>query len=348
MHNLKTFVEKNAFFVRIAAVVMIMACTVAALSQTAFAKTTYVITDGDQVMVHTTYATDPADVLNEAGLELTDTDTYEALPGDGVSEITVRRGMMVTIDYCGEQIQAVAYGETVGELFESLGIRPREVSDVSASMDDVTYDGMEITISTTINSAENYTVTIPYETIYQETDLLKAGTEVVLVQGAPGQKVCSAEVTYYNGLETDRLMLSEEFISQPINRVVAVGTGDGSKKNGKPIIGDGVIITGKGEVLTFTSRDTFKATAYCRVEEGGQITSTGTPTRVGAIAVDPRVIPYGTRMFIVTQDGKYIYGVATAEDCGGSIKGKRLDLFYETMDECVRFGVRDCDVYFLD
>jgi 3D (Asp-Asp-Asp) domain-containing protein len=52
-------------------------------------------------------------------------------------------------------------------------------------------------------------------------------------------------------------------------------------------------------------------------------------------------------MFIVTQDGKYIYGIATAEDCGGSIKGKRIDLFYETMPETVKFGIRDCDVYFL-
>ena len=52
-------------------------------------------------------------------------------------------------------------------------------------------------------------------------------------------------------------------------------------------------------------------------------------------------------MFIVTKDGSYIYGVATAEDCGGAIKGKRLDLFYETDPECRRFGIRNCDVYFL-
>lgn len=347
MHNLKTLIEKNALLVRAAAVMMVLVCTISVLSQTAFAKTTYVITDGDQVMVHTTYATDPADVLTEAGLELTDADTFETQPGDGVSEITVRRGMSVTIDYCGEQLEVVSYGETVGELFERLDIRPLEISEVSVSMEDEIFDGMVITISTTIVSVDTYTVSVPNQTIYQETDLLKAGTEVVLVQGSAGQKVCSAQVTYCNALETERVVLSEQVVSEPVDRVIAVGTGDGTKKNGKPIIGDGVIITGTGDVLTYTHRDTYKATSYCRTDVGGEITATGTVTRVGAIAVDPSVIPYGTRMFIMTKDGQYIYGVATAEDCGGSIKGKRLDLFYETEREAINFGIRYCDVYFL-
>ena len=114
-----------------------------------------------------------------------------------------------------------------------------------------------------------------------------------------------------------------------------------------PTFGDGVITLPSGEVLTYTHKEVFKATAYCPADEGGQVTALGTPTRVGAIAVDPSVIPYGTKMFIVSQDGQYIYGVAVAEDCGKSIKGNRIDLFYETDAECVKFGIRDCDVYFL-
>jgi 3D (Asp-Asp-Asp) domain-containing protein len=69
---------------------------------------------------------------------------------------------------------------------------------------------------------------------------------------------------------------------------------------------------------------------------------------VGAIAVDPTVIPYGTEMFIVSNDGKFIYGYAVAEDCGSSIKGNRIDLYYDSVEECNRFGIRDCTVYFLN
>ena len=65
--------------------------------------------------------------------------------------------------------------------------------------------------------------------------------------------------------------------------------------------------------------------------------------------MDPSVIPYGTRMFIVSNDGAYVYGVCTAEDTGHPdfISGNRIDLFYESHDQCIQFGVRDCTVYIL-
>ena len=117
---------------------------------------------------------------------------------------------------------------------------------------------------------------------------------------------------------------------------------------GKPIIEDGMIITPNGEVLTYTHSKVMKATAYNNQDPGCTIyTAIGTLCRVGAIAVDPTVIPYGTRMYIVSNDGKYIYGIAVAEDCGKSIKGDRIDLYFDTTDECWEFGIRNCTVYFL-
>jgi 3D (Asp-Asp-Asp) domain-containing protein len=78
------------------------------------------------------------------------------------------------------------------------------------------------------------------------------------------------------------------------------------------------------------------------------ITATGTTVHIGTVAVDPRLIAYGTRMFIVANDGSYVYGISTAEDCGSSIKGNRIDLYYDSVEECNRFGIRDCTVYFLN
>ena len=83
------------------------------------------------------------------------------------------------------------------------------------------------------------------------------------------------------------------------------------------------------------------------VKLGTIYTAIGTLCRVGAIAVDPKYIPYGTRMFIVSNDGSYIYGLSTAEDCGGAIKENRIDLYFETTSECFKFGRRTCTVYFL-
>ena len=340
--------KKKSLFVRTAIVSLTIVCTVMALSQTVFAKTTYVITDGEQVKVHSTYASDPADVLDEAGFQLGDADTFVTEPGDGVSEITVRRGMNVTIDCCGESVQAISYGETVGELLERLEIQVSEEADLSVALDEQIVEGMQIVISTTVISTDTYTADIPYETIYQETDLLKEGTQVVLTQGANGQKVCTAEVTYVNGQETVRNVLTEETVTEAVTQVVAIGTGDGTVSNGKPIIGDGVIIAPNGDVLTYDSVKKFTATAYTHTDPGcTTITATGTTVHIGTVAVDPRVIPYGTRMFIITKDGRYIYGVSTAEDCGSAIKNNKVDLYFPTYDQCIQFGVRDVYIYFL-
>jgi uncharacterized protein YabE (DUF348 family)/3D (Asp-Asp-Asp) domain-containing protein len=347
MQILKTIFKKNALILRLVALTLCVLCAVTILSQAVMAKNTYVITDGEQVIVHTTYETNPEAVLDEAGLQLGEVDTYITLTGADVNEITVRRGMKVTVDNCGEVIEVVSYGETVGELFKRLDVFVQPQSDVSHPMDMALTDGMLISIHTTVESNDSYTVAIPFEIEYKQTDLLPEGKQVVLTEGVEGQRHRTARVTYVDGKETERELLTDEIITEPVTKVIAVGTGNGKPTGTQPIIGDGVIITPTGEVLTYTHVDTYKATSYCRTCEGGEWTSTGTPTRVGVVAVDPRYIPYGTRMFIVTKDGAYVYGVSTAEDCGGDIKKKRLDLFYETREEALAFGVRDCWVYFL-
>ena len=52
-------------------------------------------------------------------------------------------------------------------------------------------------------------------------------------------------------------------------------------------------------------------------------------------------------MIIVASDGSYVYGIAEAEDCGGDIKGDRMDLYMPTYAQCIEFGRRTCTVYFL-
>ena len=104
------------------------------------------------------------------------------------------------------------------------------------------------------------------------------------------------------------------------------------------------ITTSDGQVLSYSSTISVEATAYT----GGGTTATGTSARYGAIAVDPSVIPYGTRMYIVSDDGNWIYGVATAEDCGGAIKGNIIDLYFDDYSTCIQFGRRSCTVYILD
>lgn len=103
-----------------------------------------------------------------------------------------------------------------------------------------------------------------------------------------------------------------------------------------------------GTTHTYANVLTVKATAYHRLEEGGLITATGTTTQYGTIAVDPSVIPLGSRVFVVAEDGtSWSYGPGLAEDTGGLIKGNRIDLFFMTGTEATNFGVRTAKIYIL-
>ena len=76
----------------------------------------------------------------------------------------------------------------------------------------------------------------------------------------------------------------------------------------------------------------FTATAY----SGDTITSTGTVPRYGTIAVDPSVIPYGSKVYI-----HELGEVFTAEDCGGAIKGNKIDIYMNSESECYNWGRRN-------
>ncbi len=89
-----------------------------------------------------------------------------------------------------------------------------------------------------------------------------------------------------------------------------------------------------------------KSTAYY----GGYMTATGSSVRPGVVAVDPREIPYGTEMWIVSGDGRFVYGFARAEDTGGFIywpKGATVDLYMNTYADCCVWGWRDVKIYVL-
>lgn len=317
------------------------------LAQRAAART-YVIRDGERVVTYTTFATDPAQVLGQAGLALAQHDTYTTEAVDGGEEITIRRAQTVTVRYHGEETAVTAFGETVGELLSRLDLEPGGDDVTSHALEELTYDAMVLSIDQVVSTRETCTVAIPHETLRCNDDSLPEGTESVLIQGVDGQLRKTCQVTYVNGQETGRQLLEETVVTPAVTEVIALGTGEPPADPGVPVIGDGYITLPTGEVLTYTGTATIRATAYTHTDAGCDMTtSTGTTVHWGTVAVDPRYIPYGTRMFIVSNDGEYVYGIAVAEDCGGDIKGDRMDLYMPTYEECIAFGRQVCTLYFL-
>ena len=342
--------KKGGGVLRVLALLLPVLLALVLIRQTAFAKT-YVITDGERVVTYTTFATDPAEVLNQAGLTLDENDTYTTQTGEGVEEITICRSQRVTVCYHGEETVVTTFGETAGELLSRLNLEVGEYDVLSHTSDTLLDDGMDLRVDSVIKRQESYTSTLPHETLLCNDASLPTGTREVLTEGVDGEMLLTADVLYVNGEETERAVLSETVTKAPVTEVVAVGTGEipeSADPDAMPVIAGGYITLPTGEVLTYTDSAAIRATAYTHTDAGCDMTTyTGTTVHKGTVAVDPRYIPYGTRMFIVSNDGEYVYGIAVAEDCGGDIKGDRMDLYFPTFDECIQFGRRVCTVYFL-
>ncbi len=347
-HAKRRALKRKRFFLRLSAVLLPVLFASVWLSQTAFAKT-YVITDGDRVVTYTSFATDPTVILDQAGLSLGGDDTFTM---DSTSGITIQRAQALRICYHGEWLEASTQGETVEVLLARLNLDVEETDVLSHTPDTATYDGMTLRIDQVICQQETYTAALPHETTRCLDASIPLGNEAVLIEGRDGELRCTANVTYINGQEVSREILSQDVILAPVTEIIAEGTREAvdtaADPNAMPIIGDGYILLPTGEVLTYTGTATVRATAYTHTDAGCDlITATGSVVHIGTVAVDPRYIPYGTRMFIVSNDGCYIYGISEAEDCGGAIKGDRVDLYFPTYEECMAFGWRTCTIYFL-
>lgn len=95
----------------------------------------------------------------------------------------------------------------------------------------------------------------------------------------------------------------------------------------------------------------YTVTAYCACEsccgKTDGITATGTRATEGrTIAVDPKKIPYGSTVLIYYKNE--LVGIYIAEDCGGAIKGNRIDIYYDSHKEALKWGRKKCKVYVLD
>lgn len=374
--------RRRAWLRRLIVVAVLAAAVGALLSQTVFAQTSYIITDGDRVTVHRSYSSDPYEMLTEAGIELEEEDTYETGYADGMNQITVRRMQMVTVINRGAQSVIGTYGETTGSLLARMGITPGTGDTLSCSSETQTYDGMTIELVHTETRIEEEDTVVPYPVNYYEDPDLEPDAEIVLVAGQNGLTHVKSEVTYCNGKEVSRVIVQETVKTKPVTQLVirgvdrtimeqpadpepaeqaapaaSSGTASGSSSSGSSSSGgsryDGsaetsgnVIMTSSGESYTYVDVMTCSATAYTCEGYVGH-TYSGTLARVGAIAVDPTVIPLGTKMYVVSNDGQYVYGYCVAEDIGGGIKGNKIDLYFDTYAECWDFGVRMCTVYIL-
>jgi len=265
------------------------------------------------------------------------------------SELQLTAGRNAAVSHQGATRYTVTEDETVSELLERLAIYPSPLEMVSlAYLDDL----LEIRIDSEFVFYEHISTVTEHEIVYQYNDQKPDWQETVLQEGADGEYREVYEVIYQDGEETGRHLI-DVVDTEAVPTIIERGTMANFANNGDAVAaistqadGSGTITLDNGQVLTFSEARTMKGTAYTAGGSVGTRTASGTAVHVGVVAVDRNVLPLGTKVYVVSNDGMYSYGFAIAEDTG--VRGNTIDLYMDTNSQCIQFGVRECSVYILD
>ena len=260
----------------------------------------------------------------------------------------------VTVKCEDAQLDFTVSGKTVKDVIDTLQIELGENDFTEPALDEEISNGTVIEIFKVTFVERVETEVVDYETEYTYSDSLYKGRTKVLEKGVKGEKVVNYKDRYINGKLADTTIASEEITKEPVRALVQSGTKVYSKPTsipvGKPIselkAPSSLKIGADGAPTSYKSVINAQATAYCIP---GGITSTGKVAQAGYIAVDPKEIPYGTQMYIVSADGNYIYGYCIAADTGSYIYDVdwTVDLFMNSTEQCVNWGRRDIIIYIL-
>ena len=322
------------------ALLTLMAVLLTAAAATNRAAALYILTGAD----------DAAIVLDDKATvpDLSSQMVFVTTGGKGY-DVTLAAGQTVTVRRNGETQTVQSTKESISSLLERMDIVPSPLETVAVNL---AGPGVEITVEEEIIYYDRVVEEVAFDTVRVANPEMKKGTEQVVQEGVNGVRTSIYEVVFSNGQELSRQFV-EEVDSTAVDQIVEYGTAADATVNSKSTIssvsknsdGSGTLTLADGSTLDFSAAKSMTATAYTAGYGGADYyTATGTSVRVGTVAVDKRVIPLGTKLDIVTNDG-IVYGTAVAEDTG--VKGDKIDLYFDTYQQCINFGRRGCTVYIL-
>jgi uncharacterized protein YabE (DUF348 family)/3D (Asp-Asp-Asp) domain-containing protein len=327
----------------IVAVVVLAALSVAGITGFVWAtKTITVVVDGKASQLRTR-ADGVAEALAQAGVSVAEGDMVNPAPGQPLADgdsIVVRHAVPVTLKLGGDRVSLKVVGSTVGDALVAAGLDPGSGLNVTPSASNKLAPGMTITATDVFVRVVQEDHPIPAANRIVSDPEMPIGTRRVVNAGAPGRTLRILESVVVGGREGGRVLKAERMVQAPVDQVVAVGTRrDYRDSSAESRPADGMLAA-SAPTPKEGRRLSVKATAY-HPGEGGFGSATGAHLGFGIIAVDPHVIPLGTRMYVPG------YGYGVAADTGGAIKGNRIDVCYPSPVDVDEWGVRRVTIILL-
>lgn len=313
------------------------------------------------------------EAIEAAGITLTGAEVVEpsldtvVYPGCKIS-VYSDCGATITVD--GKTNTYTITSGTVEDMLKDLEIALGEDDIVTPDLDTVIYDGIVVKVQRVEYKEEKTTEVIDYGFVSEKTSSLVSGTSKIKQHGVEGEKTIVSKNKYIDGELVESVVVSEKVTKEPVDQIKLIGTGrahssssssgssssgssgssSGSSSSGSSISNKaGTFVDYNGNVVSYKKKLVGSSTSYCAETDTGSLTATGVPPYVGGVAVNPNVIPYGSKLYIVSTDGRYVYGYATAVDTGGALMSGYVlvDVYYDSYSKCMDWGRRNAIVYIL-
>jgi resuscitation-promoting factor RpfB len=212
--------------------------------------------------------------------------------------------------------------KTVEEFLKNENIALGTLDRCSVSLNSPLTSGLQLTITRVREEKLTERKSLPFTSRKRYTDTLRDGQRKVVTEGKNGEDVITYRALYKDGKVTEKQVVSKSS-TPPVTEVVLIGS------SGQTVASRGSELRDSGRTITLV------ATAYSPSGNGPFGMQTATPgvrCRYGVVAVDPRIIPLGTRLYVPG------YGNCVAYDTGSAIKGHRIDLFYPRESQASAYG----------
>lgn len=262
----------------------------------------------------------------------------------------------INLVYGGKSQNVKTLSKTLKDFLKEQGIKLDKNTVTALNQDDLLFNNKSVVVDVYETKVQKMTEKIAYKTYEEEDYSMLKDDKKILQDGKDGKKEATYEVRTKNGKIVSKKLLDENVIAEALDKVVLVGMSDGANYYQN----DGVnnaqnYQNGNYSASNYNSNNyngvnyvannykpagksfTMQATAYT----GGGITASGRAAQYGVVAVDPSVIPLGTKLYI---EG---YGTAIAGDTGSAVKGNIVDLYLDNYNDAINFGRRDVNVTIL-
>ncbi|QED45874.1 G5 and 3D domain-containing protein [Cytobacillus dafuensis] len=301
------------------------------------AKQVHIVKDNEKKTIWTLSNT-VQELLQEQEIAITEHDKVQPNLEKKIKnnlEITVNKAFPLTLSDGGKEKKVWSTSTTVGDFLTQQGITLNELDRTEPKAEEIVKENDNIQIIRVEKVTDVVEEPIQFAVVTKKDSSLAKGSQKVINQGKEGLLTKEYEVVLENGKEISRKLISEKKSKEKQDKVVAVGT--------KPLAVQQVASRGSesGQEIYV---DSTAYTANCNGCSGR--TATGINLRsnpdVKVIAVDPSVIPLGTKVYV---EG---YGYAIAADTGGSIKGNKIDVFFSSKADAYRWGRKTVKIKILN